>query len=244
MPETYGHTLIPGSIDFVPQPHQVAAFLDNLAKLDAAPLRAALRIGKPGFRSGVNPATGETLTIPVHRYTTLEAAADVSAALSGLDDYNVELLGEGPPRLPPFALWLHDIRPLTGGQPPESHANDCAVIEFDSKKSYGFIVQCCLRADVVATSDRHGVMPPERQMPTLGRPDKFHTRLGVFHHPCTNKILEVPNAGCARFWVQFEFGKWLFPKIEDSLNLLEPSVVELAKTSFGTDFVQGCYWYE
>lgn len=244
MPEIYGHTLVPGHVDFAPRPQQVAAFLDGLVKLGAAPLRATLRIGKPGFRTGFNALTGETLTIPARRYTAVGADADLSAALVGLDDYNVQLSGEGPPGLPPFALWLHDVQPRTGKGRLESQDDDCRMIPFDSEKTYGFTLECCLRAEVVSTSDRHEVAPPGHQMPAFCQPDRSHNRIGIFHHPCTNKIIEVPGAGCARFWIQFEFGKWLFPNIEDSLNLVDPSIVELAKTSLGTDFLQGCYWYE
>jgi|SRR5579862_2572354 len=243
MPEIYGRTLVPELIDFAPRPQQVAAFLDGLVKLGGAPLRATLRIGKPGLRAGFNALTGETLAISAHRYTTVGTDADLSAALVGLDDYNVQISGEGPPSLPPFPLW-QDVQPPTGEKGLESQDDECRMIAFDSEKTYGFMVQCCLRAEVVSTSDRHEVAPLGRQMPAFGQPDKSRNRIGVFHHPCTNRIIEVPGAGCARFWIQFEFGKWLFPKIEDSLNLLDPSIVKLAKTSLGTDFLQGCYWYE
>jgi hypothetical protein len=242
MPETYCHTLIPERIDFAPQPGQVAAFLATLVRRGAAPLEAKLRLGKlDGFRIAVNPIAQETLSIPRRRYAAIEGVADIMAALQELDDYNLQYTGKGPPNIPPLTLWLHDIQPRTleGNFPVRT--DDCATVEF--KEAYGFIVHCWLRGEVVSTSDQHDAAI-ERQLPGFGRPDKSHNRLGNFSHPCTNKAIQVPNAGCARFWIEFEFGKWLLPKIDDSLDLLEPSIVETARECFGLTFVQGCHWYD
>jgi hypothetical protein len=101
MPETYCHTLIPEGIDFVPQPQQVARFLDDLVKLGASPLEASFRVGKPeDFRTGINPVTREAFTIPRRLYTPVGAVADVPAALSGFEDYDLRFSGKGPPKHP------------------------------------------------------------------------------------------------------------------------------------------------
>ena len=219
MPETYCHTLIPERIDFVPQPQQVARFLDDLVKLGAAPLEASLRVGKPGgFLTGINPVTREAYTIPRRLYTPVGAVADVPAALSGLEDYDLRFSGKGPPRIP--------------------------SLRFDIESIYAFDVLCCLRPEVVSTSDWHDSATIVRGAPSFGQPDRSHNRLGIFHHPSTNEIIKVPNAGCALFWIEFEFGKWLLPQIVDSLDLLEPSIVKTTEGCFGATFAQGCHWYE
>ena len=35
-------------------------------------------------------------------------------------------------------------------------------------------------------------------------------------------LMEVANASCGGFWIEFEFGRWLLPKIDDSLEILDP----------------------
>jgi len=39
--------------------------------------------------------------------------------------------------------------------------------------------------------------------------------------------------------VEFEFGKWLLPKIDDSLNVLNPSIAAMADQAFSTTLKQG-----
>jgi hypothetical protein len=56
-------------------------------------------------------------------------------------------------------------------------------------------------------------------------------------------VIEVPNAGSARFWIEFEFGKFIYPKIEKRLEILSPLLVETAEECFQAEFVQGCrFW--
>jgi hypothetical protein len=220
----------------------VTAFLAALVSRGAAPRQARLRLGKlDGFRTGVNPITRESLAIPRRRYAVVESVADRRAALQGLDDYNLQFSGMGPPDIPPLTLWMHDPQPHTPEGKVPSHGDDCTVVEF--KEIYDFTIHLRLRGEVASTSELHDSVI-ERQAPGFGQPDKSHSRLGFFNHPCTNKVIEVPKAGCARFWIEFEFGKWLVPKIYNSLDLLEPSIVETARECFGLGFVQGCHWYE
>jgi hypothetical protein len=65
-------------------------------------------------------------------------------------------------------------------------------------------------------------------------------RNGIFRNPKTGAAIEVQNAACARFWIEFQFGKWLFPKIGDSLDLLRPSILAVASDIFRTSLAQGC----
>jgi hypothetical protein len=243
MPETYCHILVPERFDFAPQPGQVAALLAGLLSRGAAPLEAKFRLGKlDGFRTAVNPITQETLSIPRRRYAVIESLADIAAGLQGLDDYNLQCTGKGPPNIPPMTLWVHEPQPRTPGEKvQEQQVVNCTTVECN--EIYGYSIHCHLRGGVVSTSDRHGSVI-ERHVIRFGQPDSSHDRLGVFNHPCTNKVIEVPVAGCARFWIEFEFGKWLVPKIDNSLDLLEPLIVETARECFGLGFVQGCHWYE
>ncbi len=215
MPQ-YTHTLMPDRVDFVPDPKQVGMFLSSLAAIGAAPLRpeitASMLSGE--VRTFKNPFTGKADSFAMRKAEKLKDLTAVVGALKGLDDYNITMTGKGPPELPAFT--------------------------FDFKGTYDFLVHCCLRAEVISTSDWHDEVPSKRKVEFFGRPCSPKDRLGIYHNPNTLEVIEVPNAGCARFWIEFEYGKMLFPAIEDRLDLIESKIVEVAETDFGIKLVQGC----
>ena len=217
MPE-YSHTLIPDRVDFVPDPKQIGAFLLSLVSIGAAPSKPAISVAKltGKVQTFKNPFTGMTESIALRKADRLKNLAAVPAALKALDDYDVTLNGKGPPGLPAFI--------------------------FDFKGTYDFLVHCFLRPKVVSTSDWHDEVPIKRKVEFFGQPCSPKDRLGIYHNPNTLEVIEVPNAGCARFWIEFEYGKMLFPAIEDRLDLIEPKIVEVAETDFGIKLVQGCRW--
>jgi hypothetical protein len=167
-------------------------------------------------RTFQNPFTGKTDLIAMRRADKFKDLAAMAAALKTIDDYNATIAGKGPPKLPAFT--------------------------FDFKGTYDFLIHCCLRAEVVSTSDQHDEVPVKRKVEFFGRPCSPNDRLGIYHNPNTLVVIEVPKAGCARFWIEFEYGKNLFPPIEDRLDLIEPEIVEVAEKDFGVKFVQGCHW--
>jgi hypothetical protein len=211
----YRHLLIPEFADFAPLPQQIAAFFDGLVNLNSAPLNPDIRVAKLSgkLRTGSDPLTGEKLSIPVRDFSSLGGISDITERLVGLDDYSVEMSGQGPAKLPPFALYTS-----AGSEAREFRG------------TYSYEVRCCLRAEVVSTCED----------PPFGTPCRLEKRNGTFHRPNSGAIIKVPNAACARFWIEFQFGKWLIPKIDRSLSLLEPSILANAIEHFMTDFVQGC----
>jgi len=217
MPE-YTHTLIPDQVDFVPDPKQIRAFLASLISLGAAPLEPSFGVSMPSGKgiTFTNPFTGKTESFGTYKSKKVKSVAGISDALKELDDYNLVVSGKGPPKLP--------------------------AIKFDYKGRYEFDVHCCQRAEVVSTSDWHDEVPVKQKVEFFGRPCNPKSRLGIFHHPKTLKVIEVPMAGCARFWIEFEYGKMLFPRIKDSLDLIEPKIIGAAESDFRVKFIQGCHW--
>ncbi len=224
MPEQYAHTLVPERVNFAPRPQQVSDFFSGLVRLGTAPLEATVEVMKLSGRSRsfTDSITGEARSWPLYDHVALQSITNFPDALTGLGHYNAVMAGQGPPPVPPFSL---DYTGKTFTQ------------------VYSFNVRCCLRADVVSTSDWHPEISTARTVPSFGEPCTLNDRIGVFHHPSEGTIIEVPNAGCARFWIEFEFGKWLVPKIHDNLNLLVPVIIRNAEEHFATKFVQGCRWY-
>jgi hypothetical protein len=64
----------------------------------------------------------------------------------------------------------------------------------------------------------------------------------VFRHPRRDLEFTIPKAGCARFWIEFRFGKWLYPRVRESLDLIHPDILAKAEEAFRTGFAQGCLW--
>ncbi|MGB7265697.1 MAG: hypothetical protein WBC92_09305 [Terracidiphilus sp.] len=48
----------------------------------------------------------------------------------------------------------------------------------------------------------------------------------------------MPNAGSARFWVEFSFADWLVPHLPDDFDLLDSSLVRAAEDHFGVKLTQ------
>ncbi len=215
MSEHYSHLLIPVRPDFVPQPVQVAAFLEGLTQLGSEPLKAAIKIAKLSgkVRTGRNPFTGETITIPIRESVSLQSIDAISEGLQGLEDYTVRLSGEGPAKSRPFSVYL-----------PYDH--QC---QSDIETAQYYEVNCNLRESTVSMSEGSWMEPCG-----LERGE------GVFRNPWNNETIHVPNAACARFWIEFMFGNWLVPRIERGLDLLPPEITSLATASFGIRFAQGC----
>jgi hypothetical protein len=217
MPE-YTHTLIPTRPDFVPEPEQVGAFLGGLIELGAVPMEPTLKVGKLSgkFRTFHNRFTGKSEPWPEYTPIQVTDTAAIPDAVRGVIDYKAFMIGMGPPRVPPLPI--------------------------DFSGNYHLDVCCRLHSEIVSTSDWHDEFGGKRNVPFFGLPCGAESRTGYFLHPQTGAPIEVPMAGCARFYVEFELGKMLFPSITDSLAILEPSIVELGRHRFGVEFVQGCHW--
>jgi hypothetical protein len=221
----YVHTLIPTRVDFIPQPEQVGAFLDALDKLGAVPLKSQITVARSTGKSDsvVNPFTGQAESFAVRKGVKVKSLAAVAKAIAAANDYNVLIAGQGPATTAPLKL--------------------------KARGTYGYSLNVCARAAVVCTSDRHDDVadwPPTGVDadggPFFDRPCDPKDRLGVFHHPETLEAIEVPKAGCARFWIEFELGHGLYPPMKDSLEFLDVAIVRAAEKAFGLKFVQGCHW--
>lgn len=210
--EQYVHTLIPNEPRFSPTSEQICCFLDGLSALGAAPLNPELLLLKPSgrLRPFTDPLTGETKSFPANDRVNLKNIADLAPTIEALQQYYVALEGQGPPRVPPFPLYSEDA-PFTG--------------------NYSFTVACCLRAEPVSMSNL-GNEQTEDHVPFFGEACKARSRTALFRHPVTEELIEVADASCARFWVEFELGKWLLPHIGSSLEILDPTIIKLAARIF------------
>jgi hypothetical protein len=113
---------------------------------------------------------------------------------------------------------------LDGKGPPQLPA-----MTLDFNGAYPFSVCCHLRAEAISLSNPRNPL----------RNTKATRHVGQM---CA--VLESPSAGCARFWIEFKFGKLLFPRDQNSADAIEPRIIEIAEKEFGVEFLQGCNWCE
>jgi len=239
---SYRHTLIPDQVDYIPHPRQVADFFSVLIELGAAPRQAEIVLvteKEPRRRAGLPAATrerrhanlsGQPFVIVGPYMTAIDSVSSIGPALERLDEYVLRMSGIGP------------LQPL---------------FQFDAKlypqdQSYKFEVLSCLRPDVVSMSDYHwdylylrevATIPEAETVVPFSETCSAANRTGFFINHKTAELIRVPGGGCARFWVEFAFQKWLFPEMKDnSLDLLPAGVVDAAKQIFGVRYSQGCHW--
>lgn len=229
---TYTHTLIAAEAHFVPQEVQIAEFFAALGRVGGAPLEPSFAVGRftGEFRRGMDPMTGEQISVPRRSLTRLRAPSEIATALEEADDYNVAMEGKGPPSRPPFPLFT-----------VENSDQDSRVTPYTGE--YGYSVRCCVRAQVVSMSDWHEeIAPKPENVAPFDSPCRGENGKRFFHDPYTSEVIELSGAGCSRFWIEFECGKWLVPKIDNNLEVLAIPIVEAARELFRVDFVQGCRW--
>jgi hypothetical protein len=217
MPEQYVHLLISKESEFAPSAEQVIGFCDGLGRQSASPLNAKRFFLKPTgrVRTFTDPLTGAKKSFPANDRIVFESTSDLVPLIGTLQQYAVMLDGEGPPPLSPFPLYFNDF-PFT--------------------ENYGYAVRCVVRPKPVSMSDVSA-----EEISSFGEPCGTDGRAGLFRHPVSNELIEVEGAGCARFWIEFEFGKWLLPQINHSLAILDSRIVALASASFGLEFSQGIH---
>jgi hypothetical protein len=215
----YTHTLIPASAEFSPPRERVQTFLAAMVARGVVGGEPAFVLRAPSGRTREvrNPFSGAIEVYPISDHTELADLTRVAAAIEKLKDYRVEVLGVGRPRNPPVPL------------------------EFDGPYHIG--VGCIVSSELCSMSDLHKESGGTQKACFFGRPCGEFLKTGYFSNPSTLEIVEVPGAGCARFWVEFSLGKLLFPRFDSGgLECLDPAIVREAERLFGVRFLQGCHW--
>jgi hypothetical protein len=156
--------------------------------------------------------------------STRDRGADIERAVSNLDAFDASVASTGVPEHPPVPVGSWEIEWVPFEDP------------------YYVRIGCSVRPSPVWTSDDQEAVNKNRNAASFGDPCSDADRDGRYTHPETLKVIVVPHAGCARFWIEVEFGKSLFPPIEDRLDLAAVEFVALAEDVFGTRFLQGCSW--
>jgi hypothetical protein len=213
MSEHYSQLLIPKRPDFAPPVSQVAVFFKALQEHGSAPHHAEISISKQSekVRMGRNAFTGEQITIRLRESVKCESLTVVERDIEGLDDYSVILVGQGPAQIPPFPLF-------------NAADEQC---QSEVREPYYYEVSCNLRPGGISFSKESWHAPCD-----------LKTVDAVTSNPWNGHKIRIPEAGCARFWIEFMFGNWLVPRIDKSLDILTPAIPTLTSDAFGIAFTQ------
>jgi hypothetical protein len=155
--------------------------------------------------------------------SSFESIAEIEGRIAGLGKYSVDMIGQGPAQLPPFQLLRY--KDMANWE----YTCIYSFQEAELSGEYRYEVQCHLKEMVVGLTDS-----------TYGEPSRKERVPSEFRNPRNGRGIEVPHAAGARFWIEFRFGEYLWPKIDESLELLDPKIVAAAVEIFGTGFFQGC----
>ncbi|MFO1511631.1 MAG: hypothetical protein U1F83_01755 [Verrucomicrobiota bacterium] len=219
--EQYSHTLIAPPSGSRPSAVQVQKFLAVIIDQEVVPDNPSITLRAPTgeFREYpfVDPLTGQNLKVEIKNQKALNSVDEVASATEALRDYELEVAGVGKPKLKPL------------------------FVNFDEPYHLG--VTCNVYSSPRSTSDLHESSAGNFKAIPYGEICTEHPDRGYFTNPYTSEVIEVRGAGCASFWIRFELGKFMFPEFtNNSLELLNPQVVALARSVFQMEFVQGCYW--
>jgi hypothetical protein len=241
MSEYYTHLLVPLSPEYRPEPDAVAVFGQGIINNGniASPFTISFsRVtkGEPRVRKMRNARTGETINIrgPSRRIDppqTLLNPSQIIEHAAAQREYDIGISGEGVPSNLPFAV---------------------GYVEDETWKpmvdAYNLEIRCRVRDNIVrlylleSEDDLH--QPPDftKIGPRFDEDCSVDEREGIFVHPESGAI-RIPNAGCATFWIEFKLGKFIFPRLRNGgVNVLDESIVTLARKAFNCDFVQACDW--
>jgi hypothetical protein len=198
---------------------------------------ARIAKNKGRVREGHNPFTGEKISIPLpsrarEKPRRLANSSDLIGIAADQEEFDVMVAGEGIPASPPLRIGFDE------GNGWKAFEGEQCCME----------VACCVRSNIVrlylleSEDDLH--RPPDfaAYRPRYDEDCTTAERDGLFVHPELGAI-RISNAGCAMFWIEFNYGKFVYPRANGSdVNVLSGEVVRLARSTFGTDFVQACDW--
>ncbi|MDZ4779210.1 MAG: hypothetical protein SGJ19_03050 [Planctomycetia bacterium] len=219
MCEQYTHTLIPYSPTLVPFAGEIQSFMQFVVETGVVPTRAQVQLLTPTdeVRIVTNPFTGRVHELRRKERKVIENCADIERSCESLRDYQIVASGIGVPRTTSL--------PMTINGP------------------YYLSVTCRVSSTLCSTSHDVSVDATSRGTAPYGTPVDQSSLIGFFANPHTGRCIEVANAGSARFWIEFQFGKFLFPAFDDdSLVIVNPVIVSAAERCFRTSFAQGCFW--
>jgi hypothetical protein len=238
---SYSHLLIPVSAEYRPEPDAVASFagglIDNGNVADGITINfSRVTKGEPRVRQMPDPMTGDTIEVQgpsrsIERPQQLSNAAEIVVRAADEREYDVSIAAEGVPSTAPLTVGYFE-------------GDDWKTMD----STYYLEIRCRVRGNPVRINmlenenDLHAPPDLANYRPRFDEDSLPHERDGLFVHPEAGAI-NIPNAGTGTFWIEFNYGNFIFPRLRDhGVNVLDESVVNLARNVFDSEFVQACNW--
>jgi hypothetical protein len=211
------HLLIPTQPMFAPSAAQVAQFLEELIRLNAAPASASIRLRKLSGETGyaTNANTGEKIPFPRWTAPHLLELPAIASTIGNVNDYVLSISGDAPLTLPPFELYRNSGSRLDPASPCNS------------------TIRFLLRSNSHQLSEswhehcRTFLLPPEQRGGVCDRCGAIHSEKTEVH---------------ARFWIEFIFEGAGLPGFKTTTEPIHPQVLAAAERIFATTFFHGRFF--
>jgi len=236
----YSMVLVPADPFFHPNSRQIVSFLEGIRETGAVGSEGAVRLRT--YQRGrvawvwLDPRTRERMELKAPKIVDLGSVKELPSVIRRWANFDAVIDSVGPaPMLP-----IRNVGGYDNGQwkPLQDLISSGIYVE-----DYELRVECCRRSKLTSTSDLHEETPTDRIAKPFDQPCELADRVGLYSHPETLELIEVPDAGCCTFWISFTLGKWMFPKFaSNKIGFAEPKVMRLAETAFGLRFAEGCSW--
>jgi hypothetical protein len=236
--EEYTHRLIAISKSYRPTAGIVSHFLAQVIDAGATGPDHYIEFRKvvkaePTYYSVPNPFTGKQDRRRMRtRRKPNEQRLDNALQLVDLAEseleYEVSVISSLPPANPPLDV----------GSPDK----DAGWRRWEG--AYHLAIRCCVRDSVVRLSQLSNAEGKyDLESPSFDDDCAEGELDGLFVHPESPIVIPITGAGSGRFWIEFEYGKFIYPRLGTAgLSLLRDGVRRLAMENFETPFVEACSW--
>jgi hypothetical protein len=248
MSESYTHYLIAESKEYRPTPQSVGQFLDRVIQTHAIgddyhiDCAGVVKV-EPQFRKVRKFFTTkmEKIRTPPRKRSMREQVPTTSRAVALTEqeqEFDISVASTLPPTNPPLDIGCADDNGTWQSWTEPYHLRICCSVRKSPVRLCLFKPGDAPNAPLTNIADFITNITPQ-----FDEDCAEDEKDGLFVHPEAPDGIVIPNAGCGTFWVEFEYGKWLYPRLkDDSLALLNPVVIEWATEAFGTHFIEACSW--
>ena len=238
---SYTHLLIPESPEYRPRSEAVADFARGIVEhylgKSAHASFSPVTKGDSKVRKMVNPISGETLQFngpPRSREKPLvfSTVPELVTLAESYPEYDLSIVPSDSPIRPPLLIGY-----VESDQWQPMEGNYHLEIRLRIRSTSVFISRFKSEQDVDRPLDFKNLPSPRFDEDCTTSATK-----GVFVHPESGPFT-LPYGGCGRFWIEFNYGKSIFPRlVDESVRILDDETLTFAQETFAIAFVQACNW--
>ena len=242
MSEYYQHYLIPVPHEHRPDADSLLQFIGELFTTGYVGETHTIAFSSVAKRENstremTNPFTGETMAMkmPSRKGGKEQSVANIEQLrelINSAEEYDISVSGDTVPSNLPLVIGY--VEDSSWMQMKETYHNE---IRFRSRSHVVRLSHLRNEDDLHRPLDFSNPPPP-----IFDEDCDTDEGDGVFVHPHAGAI-RIAGAGCGMFWIEFNFGKFVYPKPgSNRVDLLDESLVALAEKTLAIEFLQACNW--